>query len=92
MKMDREICRALYQAEQELSPQLLHEMRNGTYSSLTRYHFTLGLWMRNHLLRADGSLYRMLCRCGISHPDDMSALLLSLLYLHLKGLLTEDAG
>lgn len=58
MKMDREICRALYQAEQALSPQLLHEMRNGAYSSLTRYHFTQGLWMRNQLRRADGYCIR----------------------------------
>jgi hypothetical protein len=49
-------------------------------------HFGLGLWMRNNWGLWKGTeLSRYFNSIGISHPDDMSGIILTSYYRHLKG-------
>ncbi len=52
-----------------------------------RYHFGLGLWIRNNWGLWKGSrLSKYFNNLGIYHPDDMSGIILASYYRHLKGL------
>ncbi len=55
-------------------------------SFTTRSHRTLGLWIRNNWgLWGDSRLKAYLNSLGISHPDDMSDIILTSWYRHLVG-------
>lgn len=54
------------------------------YNELDQYHFGLGTWMRNQLLKDESGLYQLMKNAGIKQTDEMSYLLIRLLYLHLK--------
>ena len=49
------------------------------------YHFGLGVWIRNELLRPEDELYRFFVSAGVTDKDDMSALLITCLYLSEKS-------
>ena len=54
------------------------------YSGLAIYHFGLGTWIRNHLLKESDRLYLLFVAGGISHKDDMSTLIVELFYLYMR--------
>jgi hypothetical protein len=55
-------------------------------SSMVRYHFGLGLWMRNNWgLWAGSRLAESMDRLGFHHPDDMSAVILDSYWRKLHG-------
>lgn len=61
------------------------------FSQLHQYHFGLGLWVRNHLLRERDPLYQWMYRCGVTETDEMSALLLQWFYLQLHDTVSHSA-
>ena len=55
------------------------------YCKLSQYHFSLGLWIRNHLLQDNSQLYRAFRENGIMDKDDMSMLIIQLFYLYIRA-------
>jgi len=47
-----------------------------SHKELWQYHFSLGLWVRNHCLDEKGYLYRALFLLGKQTKDEMSMFLL----------------
>lgn len=56
---------------------------NSSYTQLYEYHFSLGLWIRNHLLYNNPDLLTCFRSYGIYQPDDMSDLILKFFYISL---------
>ena len=54
------------------------------YKDLFLYHFSLGLWMRNHCLKKGDYLYRALQTIGCRDTDSMSMFLLEFIQQYLK--------
>lgn len=51
-----------------------------------RSHFEMGMWIRNNWrLWRGGKLVKYFNSIGIFHPDDMSGIILTSYYRHLKG-------
>lgn len=54
------------------------------YCSLYKYHFGLGTFIRNNLLKENSYLYNKFKAANITHKDDMSQLIITLLYIYLN--------
>ena len=76
---------AFLEIKNYLSAEQVQAFFDCPFSQLHQYHFGLGLWVRNHLLRDRDPLYQWLYRCGVTATDEMSTLLLQWFYLHLHG-------
>lgn len=60
-------------------------IRSGTEEEMLRYHFSLGMWIRNNWGLWDGSqLAGWFHSLGIHHPDDMSSIILDSYWRHLN--------
>ncbi len=72
------IEKAFLQMEQvfENAPEVLEQFLQHDKEDLIEYHFSLGLWIRNEILRPNLQLYNILRKRGISHEDDMSGYLI----------------
>jgi hypothetical protein len=48
-------------------------------SDMAMFHFGLGMWIRNNwgLWEHKGELYKWFCGLGVTHPDDMSGIILT---------------
>jgi predicted RNase H-like HicB family nuclease len=77
---------ALDRLSRMLSPATIREMSDGSELDMAKYHFSVGLWMRNYWgLWAQGPLHRHLAALGLRHPDDMSGLILTCYWRRLHG-------
>ncbi len=73
--------------ECELTPSALREIRFSGEDDMIRYHFGLGMWMRNNWgLWAGGPLAQHFGALGIDHPDNMSGVILGAVWRHANGL------
>ena len=69
-----------------LEPEVLQEIYESSRSEMINYHFGLGLWMRNNWgLWAGSPLKSDLESRGLSHPDNMSGLILDSFWRKLRG-------
>lgn len=76
--------------EEILPKAILRDLKNCSYEELAFYHFTLGEYFRNVILDEKGELYRCFYYdLEIHKKDDMSQLMLEMLYLHLKGSIND---
>lgn len=74
------------QLEKILKPDDIKTMRGGTEKDMAKYHFGLGMWMRNNWGFWRGSrLAKWFNGLGIKHPDDMSGIILDSFWRHLNG-------
>jgi len=55
--------------------------------AISQAHHGLGRWIRNNwgLWSKDSKLYHYLLKLGLSHPDDMSSVILTSYHRHLIG-------
>ena len=61
------------------------ELRRALPESSMRYHFPLGMWIRNRFgLWRGGPLHDSLAALGVEHPDAMSDVVLQAYGLHLR--------
>ena len=60
-------------------------LRRTLPDSSARYHMSIGLWLRNEVLRVDEPLMRYMMTQGIHQRDDMSGALLQGYGAHLRG-------
>jgi hypothetical protein len=72
------LSEALREFDQMLPESVKVSMRCGSEDDMSRYHFALGLWVRNNWgLWAGGPLAEYFRELGINHPDDMSGIILT---------------
>ena len=68
-----------------LEPSVIEELKNGSEEDLSRYHFGLGMWIRNNWgVWGDSRLGDYFREMGIWHPDDMSSIILVSYWRHLN--------
>ncbi len=73
------------QLKKLLKPQDLEKMKSGTEDDMIQYHLGLGMWMRSNWgLWAGSRLAEWFNIQGITHPDDMSAIILDSFWRHLN--------
>jgi len=64
----------------------IEKMKSGPEKDMIRYHFGLGMWLRNNWGLWKGSrLSKWFNDKGIRHPDDMSGIILDSFWGHLNG-------
>ena len=80
-----ELGKAIEQLEEFYTHTDLSEFLNADYYDLYKFHFSIGLTIRNYLLKEDSVLYSLLKSAGIIQRDDMSSLILQLFYISLKS-------
>lgn len=77
---------AIKELKTMLTPELLHKMKSGTEDGMIKYHFGLGMWMRNNWGLWHGSaLAEWFKAKGVDHPDNMSGVILDSLWRDLNG-------
>lgn len=70
-----------------LSSREVAELKGRSETEVARYHHGLGRWIRNYwgLWTGQGPLFGYMRELGLTHPDDMSALILTTFWRHLHG-------
>ena len=76
MRYYEECVAVAQQLEKEMTQEMRELFMQTPFSDLWQYHFTLGTWIRNHLLNEKSYLYRALLILGKRTKDDMSMYLL----------------
>lgn len=84
-----EISLAVQEIVPVLTFKLQNEIKGTTANELSNFHFGLGLWIRNNILTVDSDIYRLFAENGISHRDDMSAILIQELHRRLVDEITD---
>lgn len=86
MSIWKELENCFSRLEKNMTKDSLNEFQSCLYEDLYRYHFGLGTWIRNCLLKNGSHLYLILAKGGIQNKDDMSALIIRLyyIYIHVK--------
>ncbi len=77
----REICPPL---ECIFSSNDLIKFVSSKYIDLGDYHFGLGMWIRNNMLKEDSKLYNLFVEAGIFTKDNMSKIIIECFYLYEK--------
>ena len=83
MKIINEIKKNFPNIEKLFNQKTLKEFIKCPYNDLTLYHFSLGIWIRNNLLKDEDVLYKMFNDSGITQKDDMSFFIINLFYIYL---------
>ncbi len=85
MYIPRDLDDCFIQLKKLLSPEDIEKIKNGTEDDLHKYHFGLGMQMRNGWgLWAGSRLAKWFNARGIEHPDDMSSIILVSFWRHLN--------
>lgn len=79
-----EISKTFYNITQTMPNDALNEFIKTPHEQLNNYHFDLGLWIRNNLLKADTSLYTEFIKNNYNSSDEMSATIISVLHRYLN--------
>lgn len=81
----KDLADCFVQLKKLLKPEEVERMRSGTEDDMNRYHFGLGMWIRNNWGLWGGSpLAKWFNARGIKHPDDMSGIILDSFWRHLN--------
>ncbi|UOQ53845.1 DUF6794 domain-containing protein [Hymenobacter cellulosivorans] len=85
---------AFRQLDQLLTDTVKQQLRHPDPEyGLSRFHFGLGLWMRNSWQLWGGSRLQQYFEAkGVTHPDDMSGILLDTYSQYLNGKAPDEAG
>ena len=71
--------------EKQFDKQTLGEFLACDFRNLNKYHFGLGLWIRNHLLVENKELKTLFVSGGVTSYDDISALIIRLFYIYVRN-------
>lgn len=81
MKIFRKIEESFPVLEDRLGKNELREFMSCKYEELDLYHFGLGTWIRNNLLKENSSLYKLFIKSGLPNKDEMSCLIIEMFYI-----------
>ena len=85
MMLYKEIEKTFPMMEKVLTKKEMTAFRDTPTGDLCRYHFSLGAWIRNSLLRPENSvLYSLFLENGVEHLDDMSSCIITLFHYHIS--------
>ncbi len=84
MKIIKLITDLFPKIEKELSNVFIFELISCDFSFLHRFHFSLGLLIRNKYIGCNIVLFNEFVKIGIIHEDDMSAFIIELFYIYCK--------
>ncbi len=59
------------------------ELMSTNLNDLSIFHFGLGIWIRNNILKDNSAIFRLLQKNGYKQKDDMSSFIISELYKYL---------
>lgn len=77
---------AIGELKKMLSPALVEDMKTHLEREMVVHHMSLGMWMRNYWALWKGSrLGTYFNNLGITHPDDMSGIVLTSFWRHLNN-------
>lgn len=85
MNLCRQLEKSFSKMERFFTKQELREFMAWDRQDLCRYHFGLGTWVRNYLLRDGKKLTVVFMRAGIGQKDEMSELLIQLFQIHARN-------
>ena len=69
-----------------IKPKDLKTFKKSNEKELSLYHLGLGVWIRNNWIRPKNSpLANYFAKMGITHPDDMSSIILKSFHRHLNN-------
>ena len=79
-----EIKKGFEKLKKEIRKNDLADFINCRYEELALYHFGLGTYIRNKMLGEDTKLLHEFKKIGVANKDDLSYLLIRILYIYLK--------
>ncbi len=79
-----EIKKGFEKLKKEIRKNDLADFINCRYEELALYHFGLGTYIRNNMLGEDTKLLHEFKKIGVANKDDLSYLLIRILYIYLK--------
>lgn len=77
--------KAISEIEKMFDQTSLNIFMNSEYEELYNYHFSLGLKIRNEILKDDNNLYNIFIKSGITQKDDMSNWIIKIFYIYIKS-------
>ena len=85
MRLYDEIENSFLLMERLFSEKDLLDFKNAYVSELYKYHFSIGLWIRNNLIYPEQSPLRLLfIDNGVENPDDMSSMIIQLFHYYIS--------
>ena len=84
MQLYEEILNKFPIIEKRFSADELLEFKDTLAGDLYMYHFGLGIWIRNNLLKEKSLLYQLFIENNIIHKDEMSFLTIKLFHFSLS--------
>lgn len=84
MNLFLELEKEFLNIEEIFNKEYLKQFMCCKYDNIYLYHFGLGTWIRNNILIKESEIYKIFTASGITHTDDMSGILIRLLYIYLK--------
>jgi len=78
--LKRKIDEVILILEEKMPADVQREIVEASQDDLCLWHFTLGVWIRNHLLPVGGDLFNLFLHCGYDHKDDMSDVIMTALH------------
>jgi len=85
MILYKEIEKTFPEIESFFTPEELAKFKDTPAGDMYRYHFGLGLSIRNSaILSEDSLLFRLFTNNRISQKDDMSSLMIKLFHYHIN--------
>ena len=85
MDIQEELKKYFPQMEKQLNKEELEDFIHSEYKDLSQFHFGMGRWIRNRLLKENSTLYQLFKINGAANKDDMSQLMIKLFYIYLQN-------
>jgi hypothetical protein len=82
----KDLSECFDELEKRLDQTLIDEMKAVTESEMSKYHFGVGMWMRNNWgLWGESRLAKYFNSLGVYQPDEMSGIILTSFWRHLNN-------
>lgn len=81
----RDLDDALAELDRIMGAEGRDEVMKATQDEMSKYHFGIGVWLRNNWLRGESRLSEYFRQLGIQHRDDMSGIILDSYWRKLHG-------
>ena len=83
MSLNEELKKCFSIMELMYDHDYLMEFINTPIDELSKYHIEFGPWIKKHLLREEGVLYKLFLENNVKYKDDMLFLIIGSFHQHL---------